>query len=160
MKKYISILLVLSLVLVTLSFFLEISQIHGTNMEPSIKNKQMVLWRKSFGAPSTNRADIVLYYPKTDNRMPYIGRVVGMPGESVRIQNGNIYIDNGKEKYRIGEQYVSSIGTTKATQESQWFQIGKEEYFIASDNRTENIIDIQNKIIPRANIKGVLFLKL
>lgn len=160
MKKYLLILFSLSLILVVLSFFLEISQIHGTNMEPNIKNKQMVLWRKSFSAPSPNRADIILYYPKTDNRTPYIGRVVGIPGESVRIQNGNIYIDNGQEKYRIEEQYISSIGATKATQEAQWFQISKDEYFIASDNRTENIIDIQNKITPRADIKGVLFLKL
>lgn len=92
--------------------------------------------------------------------MPYIGRVVGMPGESTRIQNGNIYIDNGKEKYRIEEQYVSAIGVTKATQESQWFPIGQNEYFIAPDKRAENMIDIQNKIIPKANIKGILFLKL
>ena len=49
--------------------------------------------------------------------MDYLGRVVGLPTESVRIENGNLYIDNNIEKFRVEEEYLNPDTLTKAYEE-------------------------------------------
>lgn len=133
-------------------------------MEPSLKNgSYVVFWR---WGRNPKRGDIVLYSPENLQKpsdpnifiMDYVGRVVGLPTESVRIENGNLYIDNNVEKYRVEEEYLSPGTRTKAFEEGKWLKIGEFQYLILTDKR-DNAISVPSKIIHRDNIKGILLLK-
>lgn len=164
MKKLIFLFLLLSFLVALFFSFFSFNKIAGTAMEPSLKSGTNALfWKWGY---NPKRGDIVLYTPKDQTKpdnpnvfmMDYIGRVVGLPTESVRIENGNLYIDNNVEKYRVEEEYLSPDTKTKAYEEGKWFKIGEFEYLILTDKR-KNIINIPLRITHRDNIKGTLLYK-
>ncbi len=159
MKKIAIIILLLFFLLVFINFFFEVSSIVGVNMEPTIRHGQTVIFKKYFlSAATPKRGDIVLYYPQ-NTKIKYVGRVIGLPTESIRIENGNLYLDNNVRRYRVEEEYLSQGERTTAYQEGEWFKIGEFEYSIVGDKRDDKPINIQTSPIHRDNIKGKLFIK-
>lgn len=166
MKKLLFLFLLLSFLGLLFFSLFEINRVSGDAMEPAIKSKQTVIFRK-FGIHNPKRGDIVLYQPKYQETsktsgtysMDYIGRVVGLPTESVRVENSNLYLDNNVEKLRVEEEYLSPSTKTIAREEGEWFKIGEFEYFILTDKR-EKDFSIPWRFIHRNNIKGILFIKL
>lgn len=164
MKKLIFIFLVLSLLIASFFSLFSFNKIAGMSMEPSIKTGSNVIFFKWNRNPQ--RGDIVLYAPKDQNKsddpraisFDYIGRVVGLPTESVRVENGNLYLDNNVEKYRVEEEYLSPGTMTMIGGESEWHKIGEFEYFVLTDRR-DDYISIPGRIVPRDNIKGVLLFR-
>lgn len=160
MKKIVIILIVISLFLIFLSFLFQINQVWGTNMEPTVKSGQTVILKRNlFSAPNPRRGDIVLYLPK-NTEMPYLGRVIGLPSESVKIENGDLYLDDNNSKYQVKEEYLPPDAKTIAYESGEWVKMGAFEYFILGDKRPDNPISIKSSLVPRQNIKDVLFLKL
>lgn len=165
MKKLLFIFLFLSFLGLLFFSLFEINSISGNAMEPGLKSKQIVIFRK-FGAHNPKRGDIVLYKPKSQklpetpnvHLMDYVGRVVGLPTESVRVENGNLYLDNNVEKFRVEEEYLAPDTKTTAREEKEWFKIGEFEYFILTDKR-ESVFSIPRRFVHQNDIKGILFLK-
>ena len=164
MKKLLAVFLCLSFLGLLFFSLFQINSVAGDAMSPALKSRQTLLFWK-LGTSNLKRGDIVLYKPKTqksDNpnvyEMDYLGRVVGLPTESVRVENGNLYIDNNIEKFRVEEEYLNSGTITKAYEEGKWTKIGEFEYMILTDKR-ENTISIPSRLIHRNDIKGVLIWK-
>lgn len=154
MKKFTLSLLGIILFLVFLSFFFNLHQVAGDSMEPAVKNRQtVVVWRYFLDGAHPRRGDIVFY--KKDDQL-YIGRVVGLPTESIRVQNGNLYLDNNVKQYQVEEEYLPKGTQTHAAVEGQWFKVGEFEYFVTSDKRGERVIDIEKSVIHRNNLVGKL----
>ncbi len=71
--------------------------------------------------------------PSLDSESSYIRRIVGLPGETIQISEGAVYI-NGvplDESYRSGEMTYSGTATTALT-------LNSDEYFVMADNRSNN----------------------
>lgn len=157
MKKFIIAAVLLSLFIVFLSFFFQLSQVIGRDMEPTLKNRQMILFRKLLFLPiGPNRGDTVLYKPKNSNN-DFVGRVIALPSESIRFENGNFYLDDNIGQYRVEEEYLPST-KTRTNDDGRWIKLDRHEYFIVGDRRS-GIINIKDHTIHKNNIKGVLFLK-
>ena len=163
MKKLLAVFLSLSFLGLLFFSLFQINSVSGDAMTLALKSRQTLLFWK-LGASNLKRGDIVLYKPKNQNNNPnafemdYLGRVVGLPTESVRIENGNLYIDNNIEKFRVEEEYLNPDTLTKAYEEGKWTKIGEFEYLILTDKR-ENIISIPSRIIHRNDIRGILIWK-
>ena len=71
----------------------------GASMMPEIQNGQYVLVnRVIYHMSSPKRGDMVVFYPNgNENAHLSIKRVVGLPGETVRIEDGQVYIDDRPE---------------------------------------------------------------
>lgn len=126
-------------------------------MSPTLKSKQIIVVSK-LGISNLKRGDIVLYQSKNQNsasEFDFIGRIIGLPTESIRIENGSLYIDNNIEKFILKEKYLGANTKTKTYEEGKWFKIGEFEYFVLTDKR-ENIISIPSRIIQKNDIKGIL----
>ena len=104
----------------------------GVSMEPGLYNGQEVLVnRLVYRFSSPNRGDIVVFLPNgNENSHYYIKRVVGLPGETIQIIDGYVYIDG--RFYAEDESYDKIADAGIASTE---LKLGEKEYFVLGDNR-------------------------
>lgn len=102
----------------------------GRSMEPTLASDDVVLLDKlwyNFSDPG--RMDVVAFRNLGDDTKVYIKRIVGLPGETVEIRQGKLYID-GKETSLpegVGSITLSGLAETGIT-------LKKDEYFVLGDN--------------------------
>jgi signal peptidase I len=97
--------LVLSLLLafIFVIFLYQPVQVEGTSMLPRLTNHERIFINKFvYRFEPIERGDIVVFHYPLDPSKSYIKRVVGLPGETVRIRDGRVYI-NGRA---LTEPYV------------------------------------------------------
>lgn len=101
----------------------------GDSMNPVLDNGEVVLVnRLSFRIFSPSRGDIVAY--NRDGGDQYaIKRIAGLPGETVQIVDGSIYIDGEKMTDGIFAENIEYAGIAAAPVE-----LGEGEYFVIGDN--------------------------
>ena len=108
----------------------------GDSMVPALQPGCNVLINRFstyFSGPG--RGDIVAFLPNGNTQTHYyIKRVVGLPGEKVRIDNGVLYI-NGKEQELDTEAYDKMEEAGIADTE---IKLGSDEYFVLGDNRNSS----------------------
>jgi len=111
------------------------SLVDGQSMEPTLHDGDN-LWvdKLSYTIGDPERFDVIVFY--YDDETTYIKRIIGLPGETVRIdQNGNIFINEMLLKEDYGKETIlpSNIGRA-----SQTILLGKDEYFVLGDNRNNS----------------------
>lgn len=104
----------------------------GNSMEPSLyANQEILIDRFTYQISAPKRGDIVAFQPNGNEESHYyVKRIVGIPGDHIRIVSGLIYID--------GEVYVEDGNYDKIADpgiaDSEIY-LGDEEYFVLGDNR-------------------------
>ena len=128
------------------------TMVEGTSMEGALHNGDYLLVDKlSYNLGKPKRFDIIIF-PYNEEKY-YIKRIIGMPGETIRIAEGKIYINGVELLESYGAEPMLDGGL--ATEE---FTIGPEEYFVLGDNRnhstdsrSENVGTIkEEKIVGKA----------
>lgn len=119
------------------NFVLAPIRVTGTSMEPTYPNRKVdFINRLSFQWKSPQRGDVVGVLEYESDKVPQgkkvllLKRVVGLPGENVQINGGQIYI-NGK---LLEEPYIHSRIYMPPRSHPNW-NLGPNEYFIIGDNR-------------------------
>ena len=103
-------------------------------MSPTLKDKEnLILDKISYRFRDPERYEIVVFPPKYKENTYYIKRVIGLPGETVQITGGVIYI-NGKP---LAEDYGWEI-MQKGGLASEPVILGEDEYFVLGDNRNNS----------------------
>lgn len=122
-------------------------------MEPTLYEGNQVLVNKLvYRFQDPDRGDIIILRPPeslNSNGIPYIKRIVGLPGEIVKVENGNVFIDGVKlnEPY-IAEDPLYYVETT----------VPDDEYFVLGDNRNHANDSSKGWTVPRENIIGKAWL--
>ena len=121
------------------------------SMETTIMtDDRIVAFRLSYLFSEPERFDIVVFENPADRDVLFIKRIIGMPGETVLIANGGVYI-NGERLYS-DEQFIKEPFGGNAGP----FVVGAGEYFVLGDNRN-NSDDSRawlNPFVPAENILG------
>ena len=104
----------------------------GDSMEPALYNGQEILMNRILYRISTpKRGDVVVFLPNgNQNSHYYVKRVVGLPGETVQIREGNVYI-NGlllAEDDRFDKIVDPGIAQNELL-------LASDEFFVLGDNR-------------------------
>ena len=134
------------------AFGMKISVI-GVSMEPALYNGQEVLGdRFSYKLLSPKRGDIAVFLPNGNkNSHYYLKRVVGLPGETVQIIGGYVYIDGVllEEDESYDKIADPGIAETQIT-------LGIDEYFVLGDNRNNSEDSRSGNIgvVKKDNITG------
>ncbi|MCD8012648.1 MAG: signal peptidase I, partial [Lachnospiraceae bacterium] len=79
------------------------------------------------------RFDVVVFPFQYQEDTYYIKRIIGLPGETVQIVDGEIYIngDELEESYGYEEIKNAGLASTEIT-------LGEQEYFVLGDNRNDS----------------------
>lgn len=132
-------------------FVLSVFVVQGASMEPNFFNGEYLLTNKlNYKLGGASRGDIVVFKFPGELKQRYIKRVIGLPGDTVKLKNDQIYL-NG---HRLAEPYLPiSIKTSKQTSQTEWV-LKEQEYFVLGDNR-ENSNDSRTwGILPAKNLIG------
>lgn len=102
----------------------------GVSMEPALTNGQGILVnRLSYRLFSPKAGDVIVFLPNgNQNSHYYVKRVVAVPGQTVLIENGILYID-GKEY----EGDITDLIVSAGIAENE-VRLGSDEYFVIGDN--------------------------
>ena len=113
-------------------FFVEKTQVIGESMENTLFNGDDIIINKfAYRENSPSRDDLVVVYPKGNKKSDYlVKRVIGVPGETIQIINGIIYIDGKQVEEDYGKNAMVGAGMASVP-----IRLGKGEYFVLGDNR-------------------------
>ena len=148
-------------------FALKKVSVIGSAMENTLFNgEDVIVNRTSYLVFSPRRESVIAFYPEPeegetlesmDDSSVMIRRVIGLPGETVQILDGKIYIDGNEIKEDYDFRMMSSAGLANSE-----ITLGDGEYFVLSDNRNDMDDSRNNSFtkVRRENIIGRVILKL
>lgn len=128
-------------------------------MDPTFFDKQYILTNiisLKFSKPQ--RGDVIVFKSPPDPEKDYIKRVIGIPGDTVMIRDGNVYL-NGK---RLNEsKYLApSVKTYGGSflRESEPVTVPADSYFVMGDNRSGSSDSREWGFVPLKSVIGQSFL--
>lgn len=145
-------------------FLLQPHQVKGASMKPNFHDGEYILTDKiSYRFQSPKRGDVIIFQSPTDKDVDFIKRVIGLPGEKVKISDGKIVIinDQNKDGFTLNEPYQVNGPTSggQGTPQNTLVTIGTDEYFVLGDNRLESFDSRSWGMLPKKNIIGKAWLR-
>ncbi|MGB8454753.1 MAG: signal peptidase I [Anaerocolumna sp.] len=139
---------VVTLAYLIVNYALEKTTMLGESMETTLKDQDKIIINKfAYKLSKPERFDVIVFKQTNKEHSYYnIKRVIGLPGETIQIQNGNIYI-NGK----IIEEPIVAESIKNSGLAAEEIQLDDNEYFVLGDNRNNS------EDSRFANIGNILF---
>jgi len=126
-------LLAVGLAMVIIIFLYQPVKVEGTSMAPLLTDQERIFINKFvYRFEPIERGDVVVFWYPLDRSKSFIKRVVGLPGETVEIRQGRVYV-NGK---RLSEPYVPPQFTDVSTFGP--VRVPPDEYFVMGDHRASS----------------------
>jgi signal peptidase I len=105
--------------------------VEGSSMSPSLEDgDNLIVDKLSYRFGDPGRYDIIVFRYQYKEDSYYIKRVIGLPGETVQIVDGYIYINGELLSEEFGNAVMENAGRA-----SQEVVLGPDEYFVLGDNR-------------------------
>ena len=107
----------------------------GDSMEPGLYNGQEVLInRVIYRLSSPKRGDVIVFLPNgNQNTHFYVKRVVGLPGETIQIRDGSVYVDGVLLEEDEAFDRIADPGIA-----ANELQLAVDEFFVLGDNRNSS----------------------
>ena len=137
--------------IVVILFLYQPVKVEGTSMMPSLQNDERIFINKfvyRFGISDIGRGDTVVFLYPNDPSKSYIKRVIGIPGDDVKIDDGTVFV-NGKA---LAEPYVAQDYRDQITWGEQ--TVPADKYFVLGDHRSSSNDSRSWGYVPRQNIYG------
>ncbi|MBQ2258371.1 MAG: signal peptidase I [Lachnospiraceae bacterium] len=135
------------------------TQVSGSSMESTLSDEDHLIVDKiSYRFKDPERYDIIVFPFQYDQDTYYIKRIIGMPGETIQIDdNGNIYIDGEILRENYGREVIKNPGRA-----SEPIILGDDEYFVMGDNRNNSSDSRDPSVgnIHRKDIIGRAFMRI
>lgn len=127
--------IVIVVVFVLTHFIIINAKVPSGSMENTIMtHDRLIGFRFAYWFDEPQRGDIILFEYPVDEKQTYIKRVIGLPGETVEIRDGHIYID-GSEK-PLEEDYLKETWIWE--NDGYTFEVPEGCYFVLGDNRNDS----------------------
>ena len=150
---------VLCLVYLVIHFVGQRTQVQGDSMEPTLSTEDNLIVDKiSYRFHDPERFDIIVFPFQYEKDTFYIKRIIGLPGETVQIdEEGNILIDGEILEESYGKEVIMNPGRAYEPVE-----LGEDEYFVMGDNRNNSTDSREPSVgnIKREDIIGRAWLRI
>ncbi len=137
--------------IVIILFLYQPVKVEGTSMMPSLVDQERIFINKfvyRFGLGEIARGDTVVFYYPSDPTKSYIKRVIGLPGDQVAIEEGQVYV-NGQ---RLEEDYVPAEYRDRQT--VPLTVVPEGQYYVLGDHRSSSNDSRSWGPVPRPYIYG------
>lgn len=150
MKKFFKfslyILLVLLLTGLVKTYVFQRTIVDGDSMQNTLSDgDNLIVSKLKMLSGRYKRFDIIVFPYGNSGNVYYVKRIIGMPGETVRITDGSIYIDDIPLIEHFGKEMINDGGLAENE-----IVLGKDEYFVLGDNRNASV---DSRIAEVGNIK-------
>ena len=134
--------------------------VRGASMEPNFDDGQyLVINEIGYRFEEPERGEVVVFKYPFDPSQYYIKRIVGLPGELVEVENGQVIIYN--EEFPQGQELDESeyLSEDTITQGMVHLRLNDNEYFVLGNNRGASSDSRQWGALPIDNIIGKVWLR-
>ena len=111
------------------------TEVSGSSMETTLSDKdQLIVDKMTYRFRDPKRYDIVVFPYQYQDNTYYIKRIIGLPGETVQVVDGYVYINGSRLESDIyGNELMDDPMAA-----SQPITLGEDEYFVLGDNRNHS----------------------
>ncbi len=155
------------------TFLVSPFQVEGSSMSDTLESKEYIIINKLaywIGAPE--RGDIVVFHPPVDEGRYFVKRVIGMPGDTVTLRSGDVYVlpAGAEEEIKLPEEYLTErnrshtfpgVSPASADQGDTSYHVPEGRYFLlgdnrlgSSDSRSFRVGDSPQPFVEASHIKG------
>ena len=132
---------------VAYALLFHLSVVRGSSMTPGIRDGDRILVdHLSYLLGGVERGDVVVLRCPVDTELDYIKRVIALPGDTVRIEDGSVFV-NGR---RLDEPYLASVDRSTRLEE----RVEPDQFFVLGDNREHSSDSREFGQVPRRFLRG------
>lgn len=138
LKELLSMLIYIGVVLgvtfLIITFVGQRTHVSGESMENTLDNgDQLIVDKITYRFQDPERFDIIVFPFHYKENTYYIKRIIGLPGETVQIADGTIYINGEVLEESYGREVMQDPGIA-----AEPITLGEDEYFVLGDNRNQS----------------------
>ena len=110
------------------------TRVSGDSMESTLHTgDNLIVDKISYRFRDPERYEIIVFPYRYQENTFYIKRIMGLPGETVQIKDGYLYINGERSDEDYGLERMNSGGIAE-----EEIVLGEDEYFVLGDNRNES----------------------
>ncbi|MFC1621957.1 signal peptidase I [Patescibacteria group bacterium] len=132
--------------------------VQGASMEPTFYTGERILVEKvTKHFKEYETGEVVVLHPPHDPHISYIKRVIGLPGDVVKIYDCQVYILRDGQKYVLDEPYLMDDTCTSSNgqvKEGRSLKLRENEYLVLGDNRSRSVDSRIFGFISKEDIVG------
>ncbi len=127
-------------------------------MEPNFRNGDyLIVDELTYRLHAPQRGDVVVFKYPLDISQKYIKRIIGLPGETVVVKDGKVFVSSLGNERQLQEQaylptYLLTPGEVKVS-------LGPNQYFVLGDNRPASSDSRRWGILPAKDLIGRVLIR-
>jgi len=134
--------------------------VKGASMEPNFEDGQyLIVDELSYHLREPQRGEVVIFRYPQDPKQFYIKRLIGLPGETIEINEGQVKVYNQKNPTGFILEESSYLGKNTVTYGQVKITLKEGEYFVLGYNRQASFDSRRWGILPKKNIIGRALLR-
>ena len=150
---------VLAVVIIVRVFIAQPFIVSGTSMVPTFQNSNyLIVDEVSYRFHEPQRGDVIIFHPPIEMSSYYIKRIIGLPGDTVTVQNGVVTVSN--KDHPAGMILTEPYITTDTLAENVTTVVPAGQYFVMGDNRPASFDSRKWGLLPKQNIVGRALVRL
>lgn len=128
------VIVVIGITFLIIHFVGQRTYVSGSSMENTLSDgDNLIVDKLSYRFSDPKRYDIIVFPYQYEENTYFIKRIIGLPGETVQILDGTIYIDGEVLEESYGREVMKSSGMAKDP-----ITLREDEYFVLGDNRNDS----------------------
>jgi len=137
-REWVQVIVIALVISLPIRFFIaEPFVVNGASMDPTFSTGQfLIVDRVTYRFEKPSRGDVIIFQYPGDPSIYYIKRVIGLPGETVSIKDGHVFISTGSSTpVELNEPFIAPI---HASHDTMTITLDSDHYFVMGDNRAQS----------------------
>lgn len=152
------ILIIVGLTYLIVTFVGQRTRVSGSSMETTLSDgDNLIVDKISFRFRDPKRYEIIVFPYQYEDNTFYIKRIIGLPGETVQVKDGKVYINGQELDEHYGNEEMLDPGIAREP-----VTLGEDEYFVLGDNRNHSADSRQENVgvLHRKDLLGRAWIRI
>ena len=152
------ILIIVGLTYLIVTFVGQRTRVSGSSMETTLSDgDNLIVDKISFRFRDPKRYEIIVFPYQFEDNTFYIKRIIGLPGETVQVKDGKVYINGQQLDEHYGNEEMLEPGIAREP-----VTLGEDEYFVLGDNRNHSADSRQENVgvLHRKDLLGRAWIRI